>query len=57
MSDPTSFKCDVCGAQAVKWFGLTSAVVCENPKCEEMQEILYAEALREIESEYYFAPN
>jgi hypothetical protein len=36
-----TLKCDVCGNQATKWYGFTSATLCENPECFKTTDLAF----------------
>jgi uncharacterized Zn finger protein (UPF0148 family) len=49
--DPKKFKCDICGAPATKWYGDTSATVCDNQVCYDTHDRRWKEAYEEIKNQ------
>jgi hypothetical protein len=46
-----NLKCDVCGKPATRWFGSTSATMCDSQECYRKHQQSYNRALEDLEAE------
>lgn len=45
---PCRVACDICGAKPARWFGQTSASVCERGECRAEQQRRFSEHCAEV---------